>query len=75
MNYVEIDFNDVKGYNKLSQPAKNLFEWTYKSHNSGQGLDYKKDWIPIKVKERKTFIEVHFANGKWLHYFPGGTWG
>jgi len=74
MNYIEIDFEKVEGYNKLSKPAKQVFERVYKSHNAGQGLDYKKDWLPKEVKERKTHIEVHFVNGEWLHYMPNGTW-
>lgn len=74
MNYIEIDFEKVKGYGKLSDPAKELFERIYKKHNSGHGLDYKKDWIPVKVKEHKTYLKVHFKNGEWLHYSPNGTW-
>lgn len=75
MKYIEIDFNTVKGYKKLSDPAKELFESVYKVHNAGQGTDYKEGYRPIKVKERTTHLEVHFANGEWLHYYPNGTWG
>ncbi|MEY8416343.1 hypothetical protein AAK964_08575 [Tissierella praeacuta] len=75
MNYIEIDFNKVKGYNKLSEGAKKFFEMMYKKHNSVHGLDYKKNWLPSKVKEHKTYIEVHFNNGEWLHYYSNGTWG
>lgn len=74
MNYMEIEFTKVKGYEKLSQAAKNLFERVYKQHNSCQGLDYKKNWIPVKVKEHKHYLEVHFKNKEWLHYLPNGEW-
>ena len=73
-NYIEIDFALVKGYKKLSEPAKEVFQRVYKVHNSGQGLDYKKNWIPKSVKEYKTHLEVHFVNDQWLHYCPNGTW-
>lgn len=74
MSYIEIDFNKVKGFNNLSEPAKALFERVYKCHNAGQGMDYKEAWKPIKVKEHKQYLEVHFKNGDWLHYLPDGTW-
>ena len=75
MNYIDIDFEKVTGFNKLSEAAKELFKSVYKRHNSGQGTDYKKDWTPKKVKEHRTHIQVHFKNGEWLHYYPNGTWG
>lgn len=75
MNYIEIDFSKVKGYNKLSDKSKRLFEEIYKRHNSVVGNYYKEDYQPIRVKEYKNFIEVHFKNGDWLHYYNNGTWG
>ena len=72
--YVEINFNKVKGYDKLSEPAKKLFERVYKNHNSAQGLDYKIRWIPKSVKEHKTHLEVHFTGKDWLHWLPNGEW-
>lgn len=71
--YVEIDFNKVKGFDKLSDRAKELFQILYKKHNAAQGLDYKIRWIPKSVKEHKTHLEVHFT-GEWLHYMPNGEW-
>ncbi len=73
-NYISIDFNKVKGFNKLSDSAKEVFMRVYKCHNSCQGAKYKEDCIPVKVKEHKSYIEVHFKNGEWLHYSPTGTW-
>ena len=75
MNYLEIDFNKVEGYSKLSDPAKELLQKTYKVHNSGQGTDYKEDWRPVRVLEHSKYLKVVFKNGEWLHYYPNGTWG
>lgn len=75
MNYIKIDFSKVKGYNQMSEKAKKHFERVYKAHNSIVGNEYKEDWEPIKVKEHENFIEVHFKNGEWLHYYSNGTWG
>mgnify|MGYP000952197550 CR=1 FL=1 len=74
MNYLEIEFQKVDGYKKLSEPAKLIFQWVYKRHNAQQGKDYKKDWIPKKVKEYSSHLIVYFVNGEWLHYLPNGTW-
>lgn len=74
MNYLKIDYGEVKGYETLSENGKELFKSVYQVHNAGQGNDYKSEWIPVKVKEHRTHIEVHFKNGEWLHYLPNGTW-
>ena len=74
MSYIKIDFNEVKGYSRLSEEAKELFEYTYKRHNSIQGTDYKTDWLPIEVKECKDHLRVIFKNGQWLHYTSNKDW-
>ena len=80
MNYVEIDFNKVKGFEKLTQKQQELFIGIYKKHNSCQGNDYKKDWAPVSVKwvkdnpERYSYLKVIFKNGDWLHYTQRGEW-
>lgn len=80
MNYLEIDFNNVKGFNKLTSDQQGLFINTYKVHNSCHGLDYKADWAPISVewikreKGRQGYLKVIFRNGKWLHYTQKGDW-
>lgn len=73
MNYIEIDFNKVKGFNKLTPEQQELFKSTYKVHNSVHGLDYKEKWIPVSVKwidigSRLSYLKVVFRNGDWLHY-------
>lgn len=72
--YIEIDFNKVKGYQNLTEQAKEIFQKVYKVHNSSQGIDYKERYIPQSVKEHKEYLEVHFKGGEWLHYLPNGTW-
>ena len=73
-NYLEIDFEKVKGYKKLSENAKGIFQRVYRAHNSMQGQTHKFDWVPISVKECKTHLEVRFHGGEWLRYLPNGTW-
>jgi len=72
--YVDIDFNKVKGFEKLSEPANKLFKSMYKRHNAAQGLDYKISRIPKLVKEHKDRLEVHFTGKDWLHWLPNGEW-
>ena len=74
MNYIKIDFNEVEGYNKLSDIAKKTFERVYKAHNSAQGNKYKSDYIPTSVKDKDEYLEVYFTNGSWLHYAANGEW-
>ena len=74
VDYLEIDFQKVDGYKKLSESGKKAFQMIYKKHNAQLGENYKKDWIPKKVKEYSSHLIVHFANGEWLHYLPNGTW-
>lgn len=81
MNYIEIDFNKVKGFDKLTQGQQELFIGIYKRHNSCQGNDYKKDWTPVSVKwvrdkenSKYSYLKVIFKNGDWLHYTQRGEW-
>lgn len=72
--YVEIDYNKVKGFDKLSVRAQVLFITLYKKHNAAQGLENKIQWIPKRVREHKNYLEVHFNNREWLHWLPNGEW-
>ena len=80
MSYVEIDFNAVEGFNKLTPEQQSLFIDTYKKHNSLVGSEYKEEWQPVKVawvKEspsRYSYLKVEFKNGDWLHYTQKGDW-
>jgi hypothetical protein len=72
--YIPIVFEDVKGFNKLTNPAKEFFKKMYQTHNNSIGKDCKKDFIPVKVKEYRTYLKVTFVNGEWLHYANDWTW-
>lgn len=78
--YIDIDFNKVKGFNKLEPEQQKLFIDTYKIHNSIVGIDYKEGWKPIKVKwveenpAKYSYLKVDFANGDWLHYTQKQEW-
>ncbi len=81
MNYIDIDFNKVKGFNELTPEQQKLFISTYRLHNSCQGTDYKKEWAPVSVKwirdkekPQYSYLKVIFKNGKWLHYTRRGDW-
>jgi len=80
VSYVEIDFNAVEGFNKLTPEQQSLFIDTYKKHNSLVGSEYKEEWQPVKVawvKEspsRYSYLKVEFKNGDWLHYTQKGDW-
>ena len=80
MNYIEIDFSKVKGFNKLTPGQQELFIKTYKIHNSIVGNDYKEDWRPIKVvwveekPSKYSYLRVEFQNGDWLHYTQSKEW-
>lgn len=51
-----------------------LFEKIYKKHQSCLGTETKKEYKPISVEWKRTYLKVAYKNGKWLHYTPGGEW-
>jgi hypothetical protein len=80
VNYIEINFNNVKGFNKLTPEQQKLFIETYKRHNSIVGTEYKAEWQPVKVAwveekpSKYSYLRVEFKNGNWLHYTQKGEW-
>ncbi|MCT4543777.1 MAG: hypothetical protein N4A63_09560 [Vallitalea sp.] len=74
-NYIKLDFTKVKGYKYLGPNAKQLFEKTYKKHNSSLGTAEKEKWLPVLVELKSGCLVVTFANGEWLHYYTDYTWG
>lgn len=69
-----LDYNNIKGYDNLSDTAKRVFKRVHKAHNLAQGNEYKNDYIPISVKDNNDYLEVHFNNGSWLHFTANGEW-
>lgn len=74
MNYIDINFEEVRGFNNLTKEQQDTFRNTYKLHNSVQGNDYKEEWIPISVESIENHLKVVFRNGIWLHYTQRGDW-
>ena len=75
MAFLDLDYSKIKGYEKLSPMAKDIFKRTYELHNSCVGTDYKVGWSPISVEECSSYLKVYFKNGDWLHYYSNSTWG
>jgi len=69
-----MDFNKVKGYEKLDPGIQKIFENTYKNHQATLGAEAKKDFTPVRVKIEYGYLKVTFANRDWLHYTPKGEW-
>lgn len=69
-----MDFGSVKGYKKLTEEQRLFFERMFKKHQAGLGTEAKKDFTPVSVKWKKTYLKVVFKNGEWLHYTQSGTW-
>lgn len=70
MNEV-IDFESIKGIQKLSKKARALFESIYTTHRSG----FKAYGKAVKVTEERNRLKVSFETGEYLYYYPDGTWG
>lgn len=68
-----MDYTNIKGYEKLSEGAKGVFNYVYRKHHNG--VEDKEDWTATEIKQRRTYLEVRFKNGKWLAYYPEGSWG
>ena len=51
----------IKGYDKLSDGAKKIFDKVYFCHQNAVGD--KAAWTAIRVKEHRYHLEVHFK--KW----------
>lgn len=68
-------FENIPGFNELSEPAKQKFISVFILHQDRVGKEEKANWKPVKVIEARKHIEVHFQNGEWLHYYPDKTWG
>ena len=69
-----MDYNKIKGHEKLSIKAKEIFKRTYERHYECLGMEARKAFVPVKITEHKKHLKVYFANGEWLHYTPSGTW-
>ena len=64
----------IKGYKKLTDNQKKIFDETYKKHQSCLGDKLKEQYTPVSVKELGTKLKVIFKNGEWLHYTSNHEW-
>lgn len=69
-----MELGSVRGYKKLTEEQKKLFERVFYKHQSGLGIEAKKDFTPVSIKWEKTYLKVVFKNGEWLHYTQTGSW-
>lgn len=69
-----MNYENVKGFKKLSEEQRQLLISTHKRHLAAVGNDYKLGYTPIDVKAAGRKLIVHFKNGEWLHYAADGTW-
>ncbi|WZL82653.1 hypothetical protein QBE53_05955 [Vallitaleaceae bacterium 9-2] len=67
-------FENIPGFNELSEPAKKKFISTCIVHQNSLKKEQKAGWKPIRVVEAKNHIKVHFYNGEWLNYYPNNSW-
>lgn len=74
----ELSMVKVKGYDKLTEEQKELFDQTYKAHLSMMGADMRKKHTDEHIKEVKwdegeKCLKVYFDHGEWYHY-ESGKW-
>lgn len=65
----------IKGYNKLTEQQKQIFNSTYKKHQEQFEGKNKEKYQVISVKPLSdTVLKVVCKNGEWYHYTSLGTW-
>jgi hypothetical protein len=65
----------IKGYNKLTDYQKSIFNGTYKRHQSCLGASEKVEYTPVSVKAIDPgTLKVVFKNKSWLHYASSLDW-
>lgn len=70
----------MKGYDKLTDQLKELFNNTYIRHLESMGYGEREKYANQNIKEikwdnRERCLKVYFKNGEWYKYFTNGTWG
>lgn len=69
-----MNYENIKGFKKLTPEQRQLLISTHKRHLASVGNDYKLGYTPIKVKAFGKSLIVKFRNGEWLHYTASGEW-
>lgn len=61
----------------LTDEEYHYFLTTYALHNSSMGIQQRVMYLlgdVIKIERGDNCLHVHYADGKWWHYTPDGTW-
>lgn len=73
----EFSMERVKGYNKLPNWQKDLFDATYKKHLSSIPIEDRTNFAEYRIKGivgERSVIKVYFDNGDCYFYLPGNQW-
>ncbi len=52
---------------------------TYAAHNRSMGIEKRKNYtlsdiVKVERNVKENCLHVHYKNGDWWHYRPGGKW-
>lgn len=67
-----MDLSKVKGYKKLLKWQQELLDRVHAKHMAS--VEDKSKWEIKSVTWQRTFLNVLFQNGEWLHYTTDGYW-
>lgn len=77
--YAKAKEMNMKGYDKLTDLQRRVFNQTYLKHLESLGYEKRKIYEMQNIKKikwdnREKCIKVYFKNGDWFHYFRDNTW-
>ncbi|WP_085993596.1 recombinase family protein [Oceanobacillus senegalensis] len=77
--YAKAKEMNAKGYDKLTDLQKRIFNQTHPKHLESMKMDKRKEYDVQNIKKikwdsREKCIKVYFKNGDWYHYFRDYTW-
>ncbi len=66
----------MKGYDKLTDQQKRIFNQTHIRHLESMGTEKRKEYAVQSIKEIKwdkaeKCLKIYFNNGDWYHYSKG----
>ena len=65
----------IKGYNKLTEKQKHIFNRTYQKHQEQFEGKNKEKYQVVSVRTlTETVLKVTCKNGEWYHYTSNLTW-
>lgn len=75
-----ISIPEVKGFSKLTEQQKQLFQRVYKNHMAAFGTEKRKKYAVDQLKEikwdqRENCLKVYWKGDRdWYHYDTKGCW-